>query len=402
MLKDRILNWLSLNKRGAGPAPLLFLLVLLAAVLLPGSTAHAEGGIAMSGTFYAQVFELPSGVEVSGPAIYVVVYNPGGEESRFEMSGESPLGVEILFSESEFTLAPGGQKKVFITVRVSQEAVPGQYELVARVTKFAAAIEGQVVLAVAAAQQADLTITGESATVNVQVVSPSGEPVVSAVSLFKIVGGKEMQFGYSETGVLEARVSPGSFKASAYVGGEKLAEQSFEVAAGETKNIILSGSTVYIGGFGAVPNYSNETGKLVFANIVYTINNFYQPMPNVEVILFVSLDGEPLEKISLVTFESLNTSRTGGSYNYIPSKGWESGEYSFHLELTTNGVLYTKTLEVKLIVESPASIMGKDFILLLFIGILLVLLIGLLINFILWRIWKRRHTKTVRYPKSGK
>ena len=397
------MNWSGLNKRGAGPAPLLFLLFLLAAVLLPGSTAHAQdGGIAMSGTFYAQVFELPPGVEVSGPAIYVVVYNQGGEESRFKMSSESPSGVEILFSESEFTLAPGGQKMVFITVKVSQEAVPGQYQLVAKVTKVAAAIEGQVVLAVAAAQQADLTIVGESATVNVQVVSPSGEPVVSAVSLVKIVGGKEMQFGYSETGVLEARVSPGSFKASAYVGGEKLAEQSFEVAAGETKNIILSGNTVYIGGFGAVPNYSNETGKLVFANIVYTINNFYQPMPNVEVILFVSLDGEPLEKISLVTFESLNTSRTGGSYNYIPSKGWESGEYSFYLELTTNGVLYTKTLEVKLIVESPASIMGKDFILLLFIGILLVLLIGLLINFILWRIWKRRHTKTVRYPKSGK
>ena len=111
MLKDRLLNWSGLNKRGAGPAPLLFLLVLLAAVLLPGSTAYAQdGGIAMSGTFYAQVFELPPGVEVSGPAIYVVVYNQGGEESRYKMSTESPLGVEIIFRRPNSPLPPAGRR----------------------------------------------------------------------------------------------------------------------------------------------------------------------------------------------------------------------------------------------------------------------------------------------------
>jgi len=128
MLMDRLLSWLTIDKRGAVLAPLLLLLIL-AAALLPGSTAYAQGGIAMAGTFYTQVFEIPPGVEISVPSVYVVVFNQGEEESRFEMSGEAPLGVEIVFSEGVFTLSPGGQKKVFITVRVGEDAVPGQYEL---------------------------------------------------------------------------------------------------------------------------------------------------------------------------------------------------------------------------------------------------------------------------------
>ncbi len=184
MLIDRLLSWLSIDKRGARPALLLLLLALVSAVL-PGSTTHAQDGIgvAMTGTFYTQVFEIPLGAEVSAPSVYVVVFNHGEEESLFNMSGEAPFGVEVVFSEDEFALPPGGQKKVFITVRVSENAVPGQYELVARVTKVAAEVEDQVAITVAVDQRADLIIGGESAIVNVQVVSPSGEPVVAVVRL---------------------------------------------------------------------------------------------------------------------------------------------------------------------------------------------------------------------------
>jgi len=397
----RLLSWLSIEKRGAArPALLLLLLVALASAVLPGSMAHAQDGgigVAMAGTFYAQIFEIPPGTEVSAPSVYVVVFNHGEEESLFEMSGETPFGVEIVFSEDEFTLPPGGQKKVFITVRVDEDAVPGQYELVARVTKVVAEVEGAVVVATSAGQRADLTIVGESAMVYVQVVSPDGEPVVSVVRLFKIVEEREMEFASSETGVLEVEVSPGSYITSAYVAGQKLAEESFDVAAGETKKIILSGLTVYIGGFGAVPNYSAATGELAFIEVVYTINNFYQPMPDVEVIIQVNLDGEPLEMISLSTFESLNTGRTGGSYYYIPSKGWESGEYGFMLELYTEGKLYTKTLEEKQKVELPSTILKypKNNLLSLILLCVVILFDSFMI-ILIWRQKRRKHAQPVR------
>lgn len=349
------MSCLAKSERGAGFAPLLLVVMLVAAVV-PASMAYAQGGIAMAGTFYAQVFQIPQGVEVSAPSIYVVVFNHGGDESRTRMSCDAPLGVEVLLSEGEFTLSPGGQKKVFITVRVSEDAVPGKYELVVRAERVVPEVEGKVAVATAAAQKADLIIVGESALVEVRVVSPDGEPVVSVVRLLKVIEGKEREFAFSETGVLEAKVSSGSYIASAYVAGQKLAEDRFDVAADETKRVALTVRTVYIGGFGAVPNHFTETGRLAFAEVVYTINNLYQRMVDVEVILKVSLDGEPLEEISLVTFGSLDTGRTGGRYNYTPSKGWESGEYSFRLELYTGGELYTRTLEQKLKVELPPPV----------------------------------------------
>ena len=140
MITDRILRRLTINKRGAVSAPLLplFLLLVLAAAMLPGSVAHAQqGGLAMAGTFYAQVFQIPPGGKVSGSSVYVVVFNQAPEESQFEMSSVAPAGVEMVFSETKFTLKPGQQKQILISVQVSEQAVPGQYKLVARVTRVA-------------------------------------------------------------------------------------------------------------------------------------------------------------------------------------------------------------------------------------------------------------------------
>ena len=351
------MDWLAKGKRGAGFVPLLLSLILvLVAAVLPVPMACAQGGIGMTGTFYAQVFRIPQGVEVSAPSIYVVVRNEGEEEAQFEMSYDAPSGVEILLSETGFTLSSGGQKKVLITVRVSEDAVPGQYELVVRAEQVVAQVEGQVAIATAASQKADLTIVGEAARVDVRAVSPDGAPVVCQVRLFRGAEGRGSEFASSETGVLEAKVSPGSYVASAYVDGKKLAEESFDVAADESKDIALTVRTVYIGGFGAIPNYFTETGKLAHVEVVYAINNLYQNMADVEIILKVSLDGEPVEEISLITLGSLNTGRTGGRYNYVPAKGWESGEYGFEIELYAGDKLYTRTLVQKLTVELPSPV----------------------------------------------
>ena len=240
------MGWLAKSGREAGFAPLLLSLAVLIAAGLAPPMAHTQGGAAMGGTFYAQVLKIPQGAEASAPSIYVIVYNEGEEQAQFVMSYDAPWGVEVLLSEREFTLSPGGRKKIFITVRVSEDAVPGQYELVVRAERAVAEVEGQVSLATAAGQKADLTIVGESAIVQVRVVSPYDEPVISQVRLFKVITGEEVEFASSETGVLDAKVSPGTYLASAHVDGKKLAEERFDVAANETKSVVLTVRTVYV------------------------------------------------------------------------------------------------------------------------------------------------------------
>jgi uncharacterized membrane protein len=152
----------------------------------------------MSGSFYHQNFEIPQGVTVSAPSIYVMVFNQGGEEFGVRMNSEAPLGVEVLLSEDDFVLEPGGQRKVYVTVKVSEDAIPGNYELLVRAQRMNAEAEGGVTIATATAQKAKLKVLRESAKIEAKVLSPTGEPVVAQVRLFKLIQDRENEFGRVE------------------------------------------------------------------------------------------------------------------------------------------------------------------------------------------------------------
>ncbi len=313
---------------------------------------HAQAGIALAGTFSQQEFELPQGTEVSNPSIYVVVFNQTADEMKVQMLGGAPFGVEVLFDHAIFLLPPGEEQKVYITVKVTDDATPGEYEIV--IAAEAVPKEGEgAVIATASAQKASLVVTGESAWVSARVVSPDGHPIKAQVRLFKVIQDRINEIALSETGTLEAKVSPGLYRVSAYIGSRKLAEETVEVRAGERKEITLVVRTVYFEQFGIEPNYAPDTELLAFVRMVYTLNNLYQVVNNAEVVLVVSRDDKPLEQVSLISFGRLDMGRTGGSYSYVPGEGWKAGDYGLKLELYIEGKLYTDSSEEKLAVAAP-------------------------------------------------
>ena len=343
-------SWLERGAIRFGP---LISLLLLAGLLMP-VPAQAEGGLGLSGSFYRQAFEIPQGSSVSAPSIYVVVFNNSDEEFGVRMTTEAPVGVNIILSEDDFTLQPGEQNKVFIEVEVTNDAAPGEYEIGVTAESYKEGVGG-IQLVGSAGQSATLVVLGESASVTVRVVSPDGEPVAAVVRLFKVMAGENHEFAYGETGTLEATVSPGSFIAQAYLGGNRLAEESFDVAADEEKTVNLTVATVYFEGFGIVPNYATESGELAFAEVVYTINNLYQIFPQAEVMLRVSHGGTP-EEVRLAAFTPLGVGRMSGlSYNYIPAEGWKQGSYSFRLELYCGGELYAATQQQELVAGGTSA-----------------------------------------------
>ncbi len=352
------MNWHSCLKRGVVRFVPLIPLLLLAGLFV-AAPAQAQGGLAISGSFYRQAFEIPQDSSVSAPSVYVVVFNQGDEEFGIRMTWEAPVGVNINLSHDDFTLGPGTQQKVLIGVEVSQDAAPGEYEISVTAESYKEGVGGIQIMG-AAGQSATLVVLGESASVTVQAASPEGEPVVAVVRLFKVIAGENYEFAYSETGTLEATVSPGSFIASAYVGGEKLAEEGFDVATDEEKTVTLTVGTIYFEGFGIVPNYHTETGELAFAQIVYTVRNLYQPVANAEITLLVTRDGASLDEISLATLSPLDIGRVGLNYNYIPSGDWVIGSYGFKLQLHLDGEPYATTLEERLNVTVGGLAGGGD------------------------------------------
>lgn len=282
------------NSRGRLISGLLLLFLVLA-IFSPIPVVHAqEVGIAMAGTFSQQEFELPQGTEVSSPSVYVVVFNHTADEMKVQMLVTAPFGVEVLFDHAIFLLPPGGEQKVYITVKVTEDAVPGEYEIV--VAAEATPKEGEgLKIATASAQKASLVVTGESALIYARVVSPDGDPIKAQVRLFKVIEDKLNELVLSETGVLEAKIAPGIYKVIAYIAGRTLAEETVEVKAGDSKEITLVVRTVYFEQFGIEPNYNPDTELLAFIRIVYSINNLYQAVSNAEVILVVNRDDNLLE-----------------------------------------------------------------------------------------------------------
>lgn len=338
------------------------LLAALVAAMALAPAAHAQGGgLAMSGSFYRQSFEIPQGSSVNAPSIYVIVFNQGSEEFGVRMAWEAPAGVQVLLSEQEFALKPGEQKKVMVGVAVSRETPAGEYAINLTAESFKADAQGIQLLG-AAGQSARLVVLGESAIVQARTVSPSGDPVPATVRLFKLVGDDQREVAYSETGVLEATVSPGRFAAVAYMGGQRLGEETFDIANGEAKTVTLTVATVYFEGFGVVPNYRTDDGTLAFADIVYTLNNLYAAFPEATTILSVDRDGAPLTQIQMATLAPLEKGSIGLHYAFIPADGWVAGEYAFQALLSIGGQTYAASPVQTLRVEpaAEASPAGKD------------------------------------------
>ncbi len=353
--------------------------------LIVVSPAWAEGGLALSGNFYRQNFEIPQGASASGPDIYVVVFNQSDKEFNVRMTAKTPLGVNITLSHQDFTLPAKSQQQIFIGVEVSQDAAPAEYEIVVTAESYIKGATG-IQIAGAASQTASLTVLGESASVEVRLLTPDGQPLISVVRLYRVIDGKNFEIAYSETGTLKQEVAPGNFVAVAYVGGEKKAEEVFSVAAGEYKDITLSAATVYFESFTIVPNYYQDTGSLGFTHIVYTVRNLFEPVAEATVTLEVSRDGVKQDEISLADLKPLDMGRVGLNYNYIPSAGWIDGTYGFRLSLMLNGKPYATTLEEFLDVSgSPIPRKGTSPLVIgsTIAGALLILGVGALV-------WRRR------------
>jgi hypothetical protein len=350
------MNWSSRWRWVALRIVTLTLLSGLVSVLFPAMVL-AEGGLALSGSFHNQNFIIPQGASVSGPGINVVVFNNGSEAMNIRMLSDAPPGVTISFSNQQFSIAPGGQQQVLIEVTVAADVAPGNYDLSVTAQSYKEGGTG-IQVAGAAGQTARLNVTGESAQVDLRALSPDGQPLVATVRLYRVVNGQYLEAAYSDTGTLRAVVTPGDFKAASYIGGQQVAERSFTLAKDDKTSIDLMGATVYFASFGVLPAYANDTGKLAFAQVVYTVKNIYQQVDKGDVILQVAINGKPQAPLMLVTLSPLTVGSSGLNYNYTPTGGWVSGSYDFKLELNLDGKLYTGSTQEHLDVSSSEGTAG--------------------------------------------
>jgi len=334
-------------------APLTLVVIALLSFVLP-MPVEAQG-IAISGSFYRHHFQLLPGESLSTPDIYVMVFNHYDKDIRVKLTPQTPPGIEILLAESEFSIPAGGQRKVELGVSISPKAVPGEYVIAISADVHPEGGEG-IVITGAAEQQAKLSIFGEAGEVHISTITPDGEPFRAELHLYQKLEGQLSPCGYSDTGELETRLVPGDYMVQAFFQETEVAREEFSLRADEKKDITLVAQTVFILGFSVAPNYFEDSGKIAFANIVYTIKNIYQPLKNVTTTLKVALNNELLEEAEIISTPMLNVGSTAGSYKYTPPQGWQSGTYTFRMELYSQDKLYAQSPEKELKVSVPVPL----------------------------------------------
>ena len=310
-------------------------------------------GLAISGNFYLQHFELMPGQSLISPEVYVVVFNNGENDVRVKLTADVPLGVELTLPTKDFTLPSGESRQLEVGINVGVQVPPGEYDLILTAEAYR---EGPgIKITGAAQQQARLTVSAEAGEVDISTISPQGEPFITIIRLYKQIDGQNLPSGYSETGSLKTKLTPGDYLAEAYYQGAKVAQETFGLAANETKTITLVPQTVYIEGFAVVRNYYSETGEIAFAKIVYTINNTHQPLKDATAMLKVSREGELVGETELISVPTLDVGITANSYSYIPTEGWQQGPYNFKIELYAQGEFYTQSQEIQMSTEPAAA-----------------------------------------------
>lgn len=368
----------------------LCLLVIVFFSFLPTPTAYADGGIAISGSFYRHHFKLVPGERVASPHINVVIYNNYDHEIEIKLVSNTPEGVHIELEQKVLKMSANSSRTLPIVVRVEETVVPDEY----RIGIYAEVVPqpgAGIAITGSAEMRSQLSVFGEAARVNIKTVTMNSELFRTKLHLFHKLENQLEPAGYSDTGEMAERVIPGTYFVQAYWEGTEVAQQEFTVEVDQEKDITLTAQTVFLTGFSAQPRYSEETDKVSSARITYGINNIYKPVEDARTVLTVLYDGEPLEELEMYAVPTLPVGTSESRYTFIPAQGWKSGTYSFKVGLYSAGRLYAET-EIKEFTVYPSFFRGAWLI-----GSVATLA---LVFFIF--LWKRRQCRTCKGTKSIK
>lgn len=295
--------------------------------------------------------QLAPNVTLSGPDLYLVIYNQGLAPLQVKMKAEAPVFLHINCTPPELTLKPNKCKKVLVSIAAEPWAIPGNYT----VTIIARAIRpprNKTTVSVAVAQPLKIIITGQTAEIIVKAIDPQNQIV--PFSMLRLVKNSQLQT-YSvleqEGGIIRTTVAPGNYTVYAYLNGETLAKRQITVSPGERKVISLILKTVYF-------EYISVIQISDLLQTVITLKNLYRPLPNATLIMEVSRDGYKVATVRVAAYDLLPVGRTENLATYTSPSGLKPGKYTIELTLFSNGqaVAAAKT-HVTVKAEPQASVM---------------------------------------------
>ena len=372
----------------------MILLISLASLLLiPGQKAIADEGVGITGSFSTYDYKIVQGETIDTPLVNVVLVNKFDYEIRLKIYEDTPDGISLNLSEEEVTIAANSRVDIPVVISAAEDSIPGEYSIYVRAKLIQEEVPGKVNIGSEYALKAQITVYGEAADLNIDIVDEVGEPIKAVMNLYQLVDDSRVPHAYSNNGILVDRVIPGDYEIFAFWNDYQLARYQFTVAADEQFQKTLVANTVQIYGYTVSPVFvENSKTELATANIKFVLHNIYKQLNNARVVLVVYKNDEVLEQKDVFLYETLEVNRHDMGFNYVPAQGWDKAEYKFVIEFYVdeqddagniiNSTLYATSLPAFLDVSGFSFKNLSDF----FNGrlVLIILLAALLVGVFLF------------------
>jgi hypothetical protein len=360
-----------------------FIMIALASASMPFVKADEEG-FGTSGPFAGYHYKLVQGETISIPQVYVTFYNNYNTDIEIEIWGNDiPEGVSLDLPRGLVPMDANSILRVPVSITTDNDAPAGDYLIGVAAEVVPKEINGIQIIG-SAQLTAKLSIYGEAGNYSITTETASGDPFVADLTVYRRDESYLTPVGFSEDGTLADRVVPGDYFAQVIYDGKIVAEQDFTLNDGDDIEILLIAKTVFINSFLVGPIFDEETDFLQSAQIAYTVENIYEPIDEVRLMLIVLRNGEEIDNIEIMYLGYLNTGEFSGRYYYIPTEGWRAGDYSFKLEIyedhTTDVETYLHDDTDYKTYEVPRNVIEGAFSLwFVIIPIFVLILIGIII-----------------------
>ena len=318
----------------------IFSLVMLSGFFMTPAV-NAEVGFG-GGTSFSPgaVFPFPAGIESSVETSFYV-QNFGDVDLELELSYGTEPGITITPTEEQDTFLPSGSSTdFFFDIAVDETVPPGKYPIIVnlRQANFEVPEGGGSVYRPALAGQFTVEVLGNGASITVKAVSAfDGEPAVGDLTLYYI-SGEETQTKIFETtdSGFERTLVPGNYRVTYDVPNLQRQELEFDVAAGESKEVIFEIPTLEFISVGAIPTRNDQDEVQLVSLSMNIFNNLRELDGPVEFLTRVFRNDEQIDEFAISTLPALPTGETLQRANYLSEEGFAAGDYEFRFFIKTS------------------------------------------------------------------
>lgn len=322
-----------MNKRYKAKILIILAFSFCASFFFAGN-ALADGGVAITGSFSTYIYKIVQGETIDTPQVNAVFVNNSDKRITLNLSYKTPEGVTILLADTVISVDPHNSRNVPIVIKTDMNAVPGEYDIT-----FSGELQTDAIVNPLYTLTTQLTVFGEAADIDIDIVDVKGDPIKAVMNLYHIIDGSKSPLAFSTNGKLVERIVPGDYEIIAFWNDIQIASKQFSVVSEEKLKETIVAQTLQIYNYAVLPVYmqTNEN-EVVTVNIAFELNNIYQELENVRIVLGAYINDELLEEKTMYNISNLEIGRQDFSFHYTPAQGWNRSKYKFVIDVYSDDI----------------------------------------------------------------